>query len=649
MTGQIRQRSLIGELQSLPGVISGLFTSGERSSGGNGVDGSESGRERAIRSAAATLRGRINVSPVEESNLVRLSVSAFDPQFAARMANAVVEEYTRSTMQRRFEAGTQAREFLEDQLQEMRISIERADQALLDFAQRNQVADLEQRIEMATNTLEDLNARLSTVETELVKLSSYKNMIDRGQAADITLVNQSDEIRQLRQQRAQMATEYASLSQRFKEDYPTLVELRNQMDAISDQIAEERSLAIRNILSRYNSLTAEAESLREAIEQREGSILALNQQGVQYNILKRDFETNRELYDGLLQRMKEIGVAAGVQENNIAIIDEALPPGGPFKPNLGRNATIAIAVGLIIGIALALVLEFFDSTVHRTEDLEALSGRPVLGLVPVVKSREMREDNKDFALPDRAVGHYSARFPKSSVSEAFRSLRTSLMFSTPEGMPSTILITSPGPGDGKTTTAINLATVMAQNGSRVLLIDADLRKPRMHRDFGKPQSPGLTNRIAGKNSESAETSAILPTDVDGLFVMPSGNSAPNPAELLSSERMSKIIAMNARAFDHVIIDTAPVLGLADSMVLSRLVDGVILVASAGQTPKDSIKSSIRRMAQVRAPVLGMVLNSVDLESPDYAYYSSYYYNYESDEDAEQSGKRGKRKALVRTA
>jgi len=192
--------------------------------------------------------------------------------------------------------------------------------------------------------------------------------------------------------------------------------------------------------------------------------------------------------------------------------------------------------------------------------------------------------------------------------------------------------------------------VMAQNGARVLLIDADLRKPRLHRDFGKPQSPGLTNRIAGKNAESAETSAILPTDVEGLFVMPSGNSAPNPAELLSSERMSKIIAMNARAFDHVIIDTAPILGLADSMVLSRQVDGVILVTSAGQTAKESIKSSIKRMAQVRAPVLGMVLNAVDLDSPDYAYYSSYYYNYDSDDDdAERSGKRGKRKALGRTA
>ena len=644
LTGEIRQRSLTGELRALPGAIKRALSPNKRPQI-NGLSAEER-RDRAIRSAAGALRGRVSVEPVRNSNLVNVSVEAFDPDFASRMANAMIDEYMRTSMQRRFEAGSQAREFLEDQLADMRVQLERADQALLDFAQRNQVADLDQRIEMATSTLNDLNQRLSDIETALVTLGSYKTMIERGQAADINMVNESEEIRDLRQQRAQMATEYASLSQRFKEDYPTLVELRNQMDTISDQIAEERTLAIRGILSEYNSKSAEAESLREAIEQREGTILALNQQGVQYNILKRDFETNRELYDGLLQRMKEIGVAAGVRENNIAVIDAALPPGGAFKPNLSRNMALAIVLGLMGGVGLALVLEFFDSSIHRTEDLEALTGRPVLGLVPMVKSKQMRADNPNVQLPDRAVGHYSAKHPKSSVSEAFRSLRTSLMFSTPEGMPKTILVTSPGPGDGKTTTAINLATVMAQNGSRVLLIDADLRKPRLHRDFGKAQSPGLTNRIAGNQTEGNDSASIVTTDVEHLFVMPSGNQAPNPAELLSSDRMAKIIAMNARAFDHVILDSAPILGLADAMVLSRLVDGVMVVAQAGVTAKESVKTSMRRLMQVRAPVLGMVLNAVDLDSPDYAYYSSYYYNYDSEDDSNGKEPSGSRKALV---
>ena len=647
LNGEIRQRSLIGEIRSVYYTVTSAFRMQKRPQV-NALS-EEQRRERQIKRAAGALRSRLSTRMIENTDLVAVSFDSFSSGFAARVTNAVIDEYIRSSMQRRYEAGNEAREFLQEQLADMRISLERADQALLDFARQNKVADLEQRISMATDTLNDLNTRLGEIERELIQLGSYKTMIERGQAADINLINESDEIRALRQQRAQMATEYASLSQRFKEDYPTLVELRNQMDTISDQIAEERTLAIRSVLSRYNSLSAEAESLRAAIEQREQTILALNTQGVQYNILNRELETNRELYDGLLQRMKEIGVAAGIQENNIAVIEAALPPGGPYKPNMSRNLAMALAMGLAIGVGLALVLEFFDSTIRRTEDLEAITGRSVLGLVPLVKQKSMRQDNRQFTTPERAVGHYSARFPKSSVSEAFRSLRTSLMFSTPEGMPKTILVTSPGPGDGKTTTAINLATVMAQNGSRVLLVDADLRKPRLHRDFGKPQSPGLTNRIAGRQSNGDESSAIVATDVHGLFMMPSGNQAPNPAELLSSERMTKIIAMNSRAFDHVIIDSAPILGLADAMILSRLVDGVIVVTSAGATGKDNIKASMRRLAQVRAPILGVVLNAVDLDSPDYAYYSSYYYNYDSDDKDGEEGKQSSRKILGRTA
>lgn len=631
LTGEIRQRSLLGELKALPTMIGTVLGGAGRTPQISTLD-AEQRREQAIVYAAKVLRGRMDIEPVRNSKLVRVSVSAFDPEFAARMSNAVVEEYTRSSMQRRYEAGSQARLFLEQQLAEMRIALERSDQALLDFAQRNQVADLDQRISMANVALEELNVRLSEIETILVRLGSFKNMIESGYSADINLINDSEQIRALRQQRAQLATEYASLSQRFKEDYPTLVELRSQMDQISDQIAEERAQVIRNILSNYSSLSAESESLKDAIEAREAGILALNQQGVQYNILRREFETSRELYDGLLQRKKEIRIAAGVQENNIAVIDAARPATVPFSPDLSRNLLIALALGLIGGVGLALLLEFFDSSIHRSEDVELLTGRPVLGLVPIVKPKELREDNRAFNSSERAVSHYSARFPKSSVSEAFRSLRTSLMFSTPEGMPKTMLVTSPGHGDGKTTTAINLATVMAQNGARVLLIDADLRKPRLHRDFGKAQSPGLTNRIASHPVENSERASILQTGVDNLFLMPSGNQAPNPAELLSSERMQKIIAMSSRAFDHVIIDSAPMLGLADSLVLSRLVNGVVVVTSAGNTSKDSIKSSMRRLTQVRAPILGVVLNTVNLDSPDYAYYSSYYYNYADEPD-----------------
>ncbi|MGY6587786.1 MAG: GumC family protein [Wenzhouxiangella sp.] len=633
LTGEIRQRSLMGELQALPSRLRAVF---RRSGDGETrtVD-PDVQRERAIRRAGSTLRGRINVNQRPNSRLVNVSVSAFDNRFAAELANAVVAEYMRSSLQRRYDAGQEAREFLETQLDDMRIALERSDQALLDFAQANQVADLRNRIEMATTSLRALNTQLDEAERQLLRLSTARELIEQNGGANIRLVTEDEQIRTLQRQRSEMATEMASLSQRFREDFPAIVELRTRMETVDAQIAERRQDVINGVLSEYNNLSAEIDNLRQASVNRESQILALNQQGVQYNILRREFETNRELYDGMLQRLREIGVASGMQENNVSMIDQALVAGRPFMPNTQRTMAMAIAIGLALGVGLAMMLEFLDNTIRRVEDLERFVGRPVLGLIPIVKQRDQKKKTTPLKpISDRAVSHYSEMHPKSAVSEAFRSLRTSLMFSTPEGMPKTLLVTSPGPGDGKTTSAINLATVMAQNGARVLLIDADLRKPRLHRDFGIPHAPGLTNRIAGAHGDDHSQSAIVPTTVEGLFVMPSGNQAPNPAELLSSERMRKIIAMAGRAFDHVLVDCSPILGLADALVLSRTVDGVIMVMSAGKTTKDSIKTSTRRLRQVQAPLLGVVMNRVDLDSPDYAYYSSYYYNYTGDEDAE---------------
>ncbi len=644
LSGEIRQRSLTSELKALPRRLAAVFRPARPEPGMQALS-AEQKRELAVRRAGSTLRSRIQITPRRDSNLVNITVSSFDPQFAARMANAVVEEYRHSTMQRRYDAGQAAREFLEEQLADLRIALERADQALLDFGQRNQVADLRQRVEMASTSLTSLNMQLNETQNELVQMRSYRRQIENGRGQHIRLIANDEQINALGQQLSELSDEHARMSRRFQDDYPALADVRLRMNQLESQIAERRDTIVSNVLAEYQNLNSEVATLREAIEEREAGILHLNQQSVQYNILRREFETNRELYDGMLQRMKEIGVAAGVQENNIALIDSALAAGAPFLPNMQRNLAMALLIGLVLGIAVAVLMEFLDTTIRRTEDIEKLVGRPVLGLIPMVKLREQRQKTAlGQKSNDRAVSHYSEIHPKSAVSEAFRSLRTSLMFSTPQGMPRTILFTSPGPSDGKTTNAINLATVMAQNGNKVLLIDADLRKPRMHRDFSIPHTPGLTNRIAGVNGGDSSTSAIVPTTVHGLFIMPSGSQAPNPAELLSSERMLKIIGMASRAFDHVIIDTAPVLGLADALVLSRAVDGVIIVAAAGKTSKDSIKASTRRLMQVNAPLLGIVLNQVDLDSPDYAYYSSYYYNYSNDDEHEDNPK-----ALGKTA
>ena len=635
LSGEMRQRSIRGELRSLMRTVRSALSPGSNNPGA----GSATNQGTPPHVAANRLRSRIQVQPVQESRLVNVRVTGFDPQFAAQMANAVVEQYIKTSMQRRYEAGNEARAFLEEQLAEMRIALERSDQALSDFARERGVADLEQRITLANDAMRRFSQQLDQTESDLVQLKSWRELIEQGRIEHLEPIVNSESITRLNNQLMEAKNEQARLSERFREDYPAMQEARNRVERLEQEIQAERERIIANVLGRHENLTAQAEALEEAITEREGRILALNEQGVQYNILRREFQTNQELYEGLLQRLKEIGVAAGLQENNISVIEQARVAGSPFRPNIPRSLFKALALGLMAGLGLALMLEFLDSSIRRIEDIERLVDRPVLGMVPMVKIRnrskvETLKAERTTSENEREVSHYSAVHPKSAVSEAFRSLRTSLMFSTAEGMPRTLMVTSAGTAEGKTTTAINLATVLAQNGSSVLLIDSDLRKPRIHRDFNCFRAPGLTNRIALSKNNGKANSAIHPTHVQNLFVMPSGNSTPSPAELLSSERLERIIETCKRAFDYVIMDSPPTLGLADAMILSRQVDGVVLVARAGQTGKENFRVAIKRLSQVQAPVLGVVLNGVDLDSPEYAYYSSYYYNYESDDDEE---------------
>ena len=517
LLGQIRQRSLMGEVRSLFRTVTGaILPSGNAPDSGveRRAPTAEERENAKIRRAANALRSRISVERVGESRLIDVSVRAFDPQLAKQLANAVVENYRQMSMQRRYDAGNEAREFLEEQLADMRIQLERADQALMDFARENEVADLDDRLDRARSAINRFSERRNEIEEELVQLESWKTLIEQGRSQHLEPIVNSESVNKLEDSLVEARGEYAELSQQFQDSYPAVQQVLSRIERLESEIAAEKEQMIDNVLGRYENLKAQAAALEKAISERDSGMLALNEQAVQYNILQREFETNRELYDGLLQRMKEIGVAAGIQENNITLIEEAVAAGAPFKPNIPRNLMLALALGLMGGVALALMLEFLDSSIRRVEDIERLVDRPVLGMVPLVKLRQKDSDSDKKTRDDeRIVSHYSAVHPNSSVSEAFRSLRTSLMFSTPEGLPRTIMITSSGMGEGKTTTATNLATVLAQNGSRVLLIDADLRKPRIHRDFNLFRSPGLTNRIALNENDGRDNSAIHATHV----------------------------------------------------------------------------------------------------------------------------------------
>ncbi|WP_440995042.1 GumC family protein [Arhodomonas sp. SL1] len=619
LNGEIGQRGVMAGIGQLKQVVSQVFADQGDAAAEEEAPTPEERRAMVVQ----RLRQKLTVTPVGDSKLVEVSFESFDPALAARVSNTLVDEYIDANLQRNYDAGDEAREFLQSQLADMQAKLERSDQKLQDFAKERGIADLDSRIELANEKLAQLETKLTEVQQEKLATKVKYDRIRNGNGDSLPEIVNSEILNTLQEQLVERRSEYSELSGKFKPEYPRMVELQKRITELEQQISQETARIKESIISRHEGLVQQEEAIKESIQAQEGQLLTLNQRGVQYNILKREVETNEELYNGLLQRMKEIGVAAGVKENNIAVIDEARVPRNPFKPNMTLNASLALVLGVFGGTGIAFLLQFLDNTVRRPEDLEQIAHLPSLGLVPRAKKGRGRRA-ADVEADELAF--YSITQPQSEVSEAFRSLRTSLMFSSPEGMPGRLLITSPGAGEGKTTAATNMACVLAQNGERVLLVDADLRKPRMHRIFDIAQVPGLTERIARRNL--AGMNCIHPTNVRNLYVLPSGTVPPNPAELLAPERLRAVLDDVGELFDHIIIDSAPVLGLADALVLSRSADGVVLIASGGKTTKESLRYAAGRLRQVRAPLLGGALNAVDLSSPDYNYYTSnYYYAY----------------------
>lgn len=583
------------------------------------------------RQAAAIDRflDRLEISPVRGSKLVQVSFDSFEPVLAAKVVNTLIESYTRENLRRRYEAGTQAREFLAGQLAEMQARIERADRALQDFASKHNVADLDMRTELVTDKLAELEQARSALAQRQAALEVKYRRIRAGAGDTLPEVVNSQLIGTLQEELIERRAEYSELSGQLKPQYPRMVQLRARIEQLEEQIAAEKRRIQDSIVAQYEGAVQEQAALAELAAREEAALQALKERSVQYNILKREFETNKELYDGLLQRMKEIGVAAGVRENNVAVIDAAKKPLEPFKPKMGFNVALALLLGTLGGTGLAFLLRFLDNTVGQPEELEAMVGLPSLGIVPWERQGHGRRAAE---LPPAKLACYSVHDTRSALSEAFRSLRTSLMYSSPEGMPKILAVTSPSAGEGKTTTACNPACVLAQSGKRILLIDGDLRKGRLHRYFEKAQVPGLTQCIAHRNVPP--TTHVHTTSVSNLCLLTTGTLPPNPAELLAPEALSGVLDALAECFDHVVIDSAPVMGLADALVLSRSVNGVVVVAAAGKTTRHALQYAVQRLRQVHAGLLGVVLNKVDVDSPEYHYYYAYgYYGHPAAEKA----------------
>jgi len=401
-----------------------------------------------------------------------------------------------------------------------------------------------------------------------------------------------------------------------------MVQLREQIAQVDKEIAKEIGSIRSAVKAKYQAKLREEAKLTESVANTKKEILALQKGSTNYQTLKREVDTNRELYDGLLQRMKEVGVAAGITNNNISIVDRAEVPRKKFKPKLLKNLAIAMALGLFGGVLLAFLFESLDDTIKSSGDLEKLIDKPVLGIIPRVSGREM-PDGEGLAL-------FAYESPTSAFAEAYRSMRTALMFSTPEGAPKVMHFTSVNASEGKTTTAVSTAVNFTQTGGNVLLIDADLRNPSLHKVFGLPNHNGLTNYLSG-NKKPADI--VQATGVDNLFVITSGPVPPNPAELLSGGKMIDLASLGAKRFDYVVIDSPPVLGLADALILADIAQSTLLVASAGNTTRGALEAGLKRLQHSRAHILGTVLSKFDMNKTGYGYDYHYSYDYGASGDA----------------
>lgn len=607
--------------------IFGLFTFSKKKSTSQ-KDSSDTLKETAL---VNQFLGGLKIEPVRNSRLVKIHFDSNSPELCAKMSNTLATTYIQQSVESRFIATEQVKEWLSRELEDLKAKVERADEALQAFGSEHDIISFEDKENVSLQRLNELNDSLTKAEADrMAQEVLYKQTKERN-FDSLPSILENKLIMDLKQTYIQLETQYTKLSETFKPENPEMVRLKSQMQSIQKRSDLEISKIVKGIKNGYELSLRKETLLRHAFEQQKAKVMVMKGQAIQYNILKREADTNRELYKGLLQRMKEAGVSAGLTASNIRVVDQAEIPTSPYKPDKRRNLLLAAVIGLFLGVGLAFFFEYLDNTVKTPEDVEQLTRLPSFGMVPEIAYEKRRRLEKESTYPVELVTH---RHPKSILSEAYRNIRTSILLSFSEKPPKRIAISSPNPIEGKTTTAINTAIALSQTGAQVLIVDADMRRPRIHYIFNGENGTGLSNFLSGHaNLESI----VKKTEVPNLFYIASGPIPPNPSELLGSNLFKSMMDSLGEKFDHIVLDSPPVLGFADSLILSATVDGVILVVLGGKTPKETLQRAKEVLHQVNAKILGVVINRVDLQRGHYGYYYSRYHYY--------YGKEGKKKEL----
>jgi polysaccharide biosynthesis transport protein len=605
--------------------------------------------------AFAILDG-LGISPVPETRIVQVSYTSSHPVLAADIVNTLVEEFVSYSVETRYEATKQTSEFLSETIAQLREDLKKKEEDLQKYGEEKKLLFLNDKESSVVNKFSDVNSAFTEAQIDRFKKEAlYRELRDLNINALPESVN-NPVIQALKSSYSQAKSDYEEKSKFYRPDYPEMVKLRARLDSTKTALEEEIRKVVGAAEADYRAALNKERSLQGLLDSQRTDVVRMNNNAILYRSLQIEVDNMRNLLGTLVSKQNEIQVSSqlgGLRTSNIKIVDRALVPSGPFTPNVRRNLMMALLLGLFGGLGLAFLVEYVDNTVKGPEDVEKLTGLPSLGIIPYLSADGLKRkpapygqyrysygaegDVRKEVFPEvseiELINHL---FPKFSIAEDYRTVRTSILFSHADSSPKTVCFTSSMPQEGKTATVSNMAISFAQLEGKVLLIDADLRKPRLHKVFQTRNLVGLSGFLAGK---IASDEAILKTSIENIWIIPSGPHPPNPAELLNSKRMRDLLAGVKDRFDTVLIDTPPVLAVIDPVIVSSLADCTVLVVQAGKTTRRALAKAVNEVRKAKAEIIGVVFNEVKMgrQGRSAPYYHYYQYEYAASEESDSAG------------
>jgi len=573
----------------------------------------------------------IVVEPVAETRIIEVKYVSEDPVFAAILVNRLAEAYIEALMDMRMHASGMNLKLISKQVQDERAKLESSERVLQEYMRDNNIVTLEDRLTILPQKLSELSTQLTRAEARRKELESLYNRLERlpkslKGADSIPVIAADPIVSNLKNQYIESERKRDELSKKYGSRHPAMKEAVNEARLLNQKLKQEVKRVIQSVREDYELASLNERNLMDLLTVSKQEALQLNEKFVQYSVLKRDVDTSRMIFDSLLKRMGEQSINEEIQSVKVVHLEKAETPRTPHRPKKALNLFVGLLIGVLGGIGCAFFVEYFDNTLKSPDEIEQKFGIPVIGMVNLLKLKASEGE-------DKRIETIVMDEPRSSLSESFKALRTAIMLSSAESPPRSLLVTSMGPEEGKTSTSINLALALSQFHKKVLLLDCDLRKPRIHKIFGLENSKGISTYLAGDDSD-----IIQEISSEKLSVVPSGPIPPDPSELFGSRRFDDLMSSMLERFDVVICDSPPVMSVSDSLVLGSKMEGTVIVARAGRTTYDMLSKGLKALRDTKAHIVGLLINAIEMRKGDYYYYKYYNYSYSygySEDDKEQ--------------